>query len=110
MAAKAFVGISALDLAPGQRACFGEDVFERAAVVWSAGQRLGVEDELAALAALVGGDERDLDAELVSLARFALADAFDLGRVPGVELGAALMLVLKGGCGQPSRAARRTPP
>ena len=38
-------------------------------------QRLGMDGELAALAALERGSEADLDAELVRLVRLALADA-----------------------------------
>ena len=51
-------------------------------------------DELAALAALEGGGDADLDAELVGLVRLALADALDLGRVQAVDLGAALAAFL----------------
>jgi hypothetical protein len=50
-------------------------------------QRLGMDGELAALAALEGGGDADLDAELVGLVRLALADAFSLGGVPAVDLG-----------------------
>ena len=58
------------------------------------GQGLGVEDELAALAAFVGGGERDLDAELIRFVRLALADALGLGGVPGIKFPAALALLL----------------
>ena len=37
----------------------------------------------------------DLAAELVGRARLALADALDLGRVQGIDLGAALAVVLE---------------
>ena len=40
------------------------------------------------------GGERDLDAELVRSMRLALADAFDLGRVQGIDFSPALMLTL----------------
>lgn len=42
--------------------------------------------------ASVGGDDRDLDAELIGRAGLALADAFGLGGVEGMELRAALAL------------------
>ena len=38
--------------------------------------------EPAALAASVGGSDRDLDPELIRLVRLALADAFGLRRMP----------------------------
>jgi hypothetical protein len=46
-------------------------------------------------AALEGGGDADLDAELVGLVRLALADASDLGSVQGVDLGAALAAFLR---------------
>src|ERR1700682_5829427 len=63
-------------------------------VIGVAGQRFGVQHELASWRSGVGADDRDLDAELVGRARLALADAFDLGRVEGIELPAALALPL----------------
>ncbi len=53
-----------------------------------------MQDELTALAAFVGGGERDLEAELIGLVRLALANALGLGRVPGIKLPAALALLL----------------
>jgi hypothetical protein len=53
-----------------------------------------VGDELAALATLQGGGDAHLDAELVGLVRFALADALDLGSVQAVDLRAALAAFL----------------
>ena len=53
-----------------------------------------MEDELTALAAFVGGGERDLDAELVGCPGFAFADAFGLRGVPGIELWPTLALFL----------------
>jgi hypothetical protein len=55
------------------------------AVVRIARQRLGVGDELAALGAIERGRDRDLDAELIRAVRLAFADAFDLGRVQGID-------------------------
>jgi hypothetical protein len=48
-------------------------------VIGIAGQSLGVQHELAARRAGVGGDDRDFDDELVGRAGLALADAFGLG-------------------------------
>jgi hypothetical protein len=53
-----------------------------------------MDGELAALAALEGGGDADLDAELVRLVRLALGDAFDLGGVQAIDLGAALAALL----------------
>ncbi len=53
-----------------------------------------MQDDLAALRAFVGRGDRDLDAELVRSVCLALADALDLGRVPGIELPDALPLLL----------------
>jgi len=71
-----------------------EGVAQGVAVVGVAGQRLGVQHELAGRGAAVGGHDRDLDAELVGRARLALADALDLGGMEGIELPAALALLL----------------
>ena len=64
-------------------------------VIRVARQRLGVEHELATGGAGVGGDDRGFDAELVGCAGLALADAFDLGGVEGIELPSALALLLR---------------
>jgi hypothetical protein len=53
-----------------------------------------VQHKLAAGRAGVGGGDRDLDAELIGCAGVALADAFDLGSVEGIQLSAALALLL----------------
>ncbi len=58
-----------------QRFGFFQHLFHGVAVIGISGQRLGVEDELAALGPFVGGGERDLDAELIGSVRLALADA-----------------------------------
>ena len=44
--------------------------------------------------ATVGGGDGDLDAELIGLVSFALADALGLWRVPAVRLAATLVVVL----------------
>lgn len=53
-----------------------------------------MQHELAAWGLAVGGDKGGFDAKLVRRARLALADTFDLGRVEGIELVAALALLL----------------
>src|SRR5664280_1596315 len=40
-------------------------------------------------------DDRSLDAELIGHAGFAFADAFDLGSMEGIQLPAALALLLR---------------
>ncbi len=65
---------------------------ERVTVVGVAGQRLGMGDELTTLGAIERGGERHLDPELVGAMGFSLANAFDLGRVQGIDLPSALML------------------
>ena len=64
------------------------------AVIGIAGQRLRVDDELSALAVLEGCGNADLDAELVRLVCFALADALHFGRMQAVDLGPALSSLL----------------
>ncbi len=54
----------------------------------------GVQDERAALAAFVGGGERDFDAELIGFVGLALTDVRGSGRMPRVQLPAALALLL----------------
>ena len=43
----------------------------------------------------LGGDDRDLDAELIGRAGLALADALDLRSMEGIQLPAALALLLR---------------
>ncbi len=64
------------------------------AIVWVAGQRLGMKDELSALGPLVGGGKRDFDTELVGHSGFALADALGFSGMPGIQFPAALTLLL----------------
>ena len=66
-----------------------DDLGERVAVVRIAGQRLRMDSKLAALGVPDVGGDADLDAEFIGLVRLALADAFDLGGVQAVDLGAA---------------------
>src|SRR5580692_8584937 len=72
-----------------------DDGCERVAVVRVAGQRPGVQHELATWGARIGGYDRDLDAELVGRTGLAFADALDLGGMEGIELPAALALLLR---------------
>jgi hypothetical protein len=58
-------------------------------------QHRGMEHELAARRAAVGGDDRSLDAEFVKCGGFAFADALDLGSMEGIELPATLALLLR---------------
>jgi hypothetical protein len=80
VAAVTLVDIGALDRAAGELLGGIDDDSERVTVIGVARQRLGMEHELAARGAGIGGDDRGLDAELVGGAGLALADAFDLGR------------------------------
>ena len=95
VAAVALVDIGALDRAADELLSGVNDVAEGMPVIRVARQRLGVEHELAAGGAGVGGDDRGFDAELVGCAGLALADAFDLGGVEGIELPSALALLLR---------------
>ncbi len=106
----ALVDIDPFDLAAGQRLGFLDRLPQGVAVVRIAGQGLGVEDELAALATSVGGGERDLDAELVGLVRLALADALGLGGVSGIELPARFGDASGCGFARPWITPRRRPP
>jgi hypothetical protein len=94
MSAISLVDIGALNCAAGEPFGVFDDGAEGVAVIGIAWQRLGVEHELAARCAGIGGDDRGLDAELVGRAHFALADALDLGSVEGIQLPPALALLL----------------
>src|ERR1700730_6438850 len=94
MTAIPLVDIAALDLAAGEFLSLLDDLAQGMSVVWVARQRLGMQHELAARGAGVGGDDRNLDAELVRRAGFAFADALGLRGMEGIELPAALALLL----------------
>src|SRR5215469_6761162 len=53
-----------------------------------------MQDELATGGARIGGHDRHFDAKLVGGAGLAFADALSLGRMEGIELPAALTLLL----------------
>ena len=105
VAAVSLVDIGALDVAAGEPFGGVDDGAERVAVVRIARQRLGVQDELTARRAGIAGDDRSLDAELIGRAGLALADTLDLGSVEGIQLPAALALLLgadlTGACERP---------
>jgi hypothetical protein len=89
-----------LDRAAGGPLSGIDDGSERVTV---ARQRLCMEYEVAARGAAVTGNDRALDAELAELvgrAGFALADAFDLGCVKGIELPSALAPLLRANAGE----------
>ncbi len=98
----ALVDIGALDLATGQRLGLLDHLPQGVAVIRIAGERLGMEVELAALVPFVGVGERDpgsspgqaLVAEPLRRSDLAYSNAFGLGGVPGIELPAVLALLL----------------
>ena len=95
------VDIGALDVAAGETLDAFDGGPQGVTVIGVAGQRRGVEHELAARGASVCGGDRDFDAELVGRAGLALADALDLRSVEGIELPAALTLALRADLGGP---------
>ena len=56
--------VGALDVEAGETLGALDSVVQRVAVVWIAGQGLGMQHELAGRRAVVGGDDRDLDPDL----------------------------------------------
>ena len=105
VAAISLVDVGAFDLASGEALGVLDGGAQGVAVVGIARQRLGVQHELAARGTGIGGDDRDLDAELVGRAGLALADALDLRGVEGIELPAALALALRADLGGPRERA-----
>ena len=95
VAAIAFVDMDAAGLDPGQLFELGDHRTQGVAVKRVAVQRLGVQHKLAAFGLGRRGGDRHLAAELVRRPRFAFADAFDLGGVQRINLGAALAVILK---------------
>ena len=84
------VGQDAADSGAGQRLDVGQHGFERVAVIRPSGQRLGVNGELAALAAVQRGGDGGLDAELVGLVGLSFSNAFDLRRMQGIDMLSAI--------------------
>src|SRR5262245_12374461 len=89
------VDIGTLDLAAGKPFGVFDHDAQRVAIIGVARHRFGVQHELAAWRAGIGGGDRGLDAELVGCAGLALSDALDLGSVEGIQLPAALALALR---------------
>lgn len=89
-----FVDIDPLDLAARQSFGFLDDLVQRMPVIGVPMERLGVKNELTALAASVRGRDRYLASELIGLVRLSFPDALRLRCVPGIELPTALTLLL----------------
>src|SRR6202048_4352826 len=94
MTAVTLVDIAAVDFAVCEFLSLLDDLAQGMPVVWVVRQRPGVQHEPAARRAGVGGDNRNLDVELVGRTGLALADAFGLGGLEGIQLPAALALLL----------------
>src|SRR6202051_2731172 len=94
VAAIAGIGVEPFDRIADELLDRRNDLGQRMAIIGGTRQRLRMGDELTALAVLEGGGNADLDAELVSFVRLALADALHLGRVQAVDLGTALSALL----------------
>src|SRR6266853_1205093 len=94
VAAVSGIGMEPFDGAADELLDRRDDASQRMAVIGVARQRLRVDDELAAFAVLEGCGNADLDAELVRLVCFTLADALHLGRMQAVDLGPALSALL----------------
>jgi hypothetical protein len=90
VAAMAGIGVEPLDRGADELLDPRDHLSQHVAVIGIARQRLHVGDELATLAVLERGADADLDAELVRLVGLALANAFRLGGMQAVDLGAAL--------------------
>lgn len=95
MAAVAGIGVEPLDRGADEFLDPRDHLGQRVTVVGIARQRLDMGDELATLAMLEGGSDADLDAELVRLMGFAVADALHFGGMQAVDLGAALSALLR---------------
>src|SRR5437899_638241 len=89
------IDIGALDLTAGELLGIFDDGAQGVSIIEIARQRPGVQHEPAAGSAGVGGDDRDLDAELVRRRGLALADALGLRGMERIELVAALALLLR---------------
>jgi hypothetical protein len=94
VAAVSLVDTAAFDRAAGETLGGVDDGGQRVPIVGIARQRLGVQHELSSGRAGIGGDDGDLDAELVGRARLAFTDAFHLRGMEGIELPTPLTLLL----------------
>jgi len=97
VSAISFVDIGALDRAAGERLGLGalDDVAQGVTVIRAARQCFGVQHEQATWRLAVIGDDGGLHTEFVRRSRLAFADALDLRGVEGIELPAALALLLR---------------
>src|SRR5215831_7673803 len=95
VAAVSLVDIGTLDLAAGEPLSGFDDGAQRVAVIRIAGQRPGVQHKLATRCSGIGGDDGSFHTEFVRCAGLALADALHLRSVEGIQLPAALALLLR---------------
>src|SRR2546426_11115567 len=95
VAAVSLIDIGALDRAAGEPLSGFDDGAQRVAIIRIAGQRPGVQHELATRCPGIGGDDGSLHTELIRRAGLALADALHLRSVEGIQLPAALALLLR---------------
>src|SRR5437773_4398464 len=95
VAAVSLIDIGALDRAAGELLSGFDDGTQRVAIIRIAGQRPGVQHELATRCPGIGGDDGSLHTELIRRAGLALADALHLRSVEGIQLPAALALLLR---------------
>src|SRR5262245_25159355 len=94
MAAVSLVDIGSLDLAAGEPLRGFDNGAQRVTVTRIAGQRSGVQHELATRGPRIGGDDGSLHTELIRGDGLALADALHLRSVEGIQLPTALALLL----------------
>src|SRR5215470_10863988 len=94
-AAVSLVDIGTLDLAAGEPLSGFDDGAQRVTVIRIAGQRPGVQNKLATRCPGIGGDDGSFHTEFVRRAGLALADALHLRSVEGIQLPAALALLLR---------------
>ena len=95
VAAVAGIGEDAFERGAGELFDLGNHGLKRMAIVRPPRQGLGVDGELPALATVQRCRDGNLDAELIGFVGLALADAFHLGRVQGVNLGQEVALLLR---------------
>jgi len=95
VAAVSLVDIGTLDLAAGEPFGVLDSRAQRVSIIRIARERLGVQHELAAGRRALVVTTETLTAELIGRAGLALADAFDLRGMEGIQLPAALALLLR---------------
>jgi hypothetical protein len=97
VSAISLVDIGALDRVAGERLGALDDVAQGVTVIRAARQCFGMQHEQATWRLAVIGDDGGLHTEFVRRSRLAFADALDLRGVEGIELPAALALLLRAG-------------